>query len=108
MKNGYFPIVCISGSMNFYEQMLETASRLTLQGKIVLMPFFTKGDVTPAQARKLDALHIRKIAISDELYVVNFQGYIGESTRKEITYAEAHHIPITYLAELKEESEEQA
>lgn len=40
-------------------------------------------------ADRLDELHLRKIDISDEVFVVNFQDYIGESTRREVDYAKA-------------------
>lgn len=45
----------------------------------------------------LDELHKRKIDLSDEILVLNVGGYIGESTRSEINYAEAHGKPVKYL-----------
>ena len=38
-------------------------------------------------AHEMDALHLKKIDISDEIFVVNFEDYIGESTKREIEYA---------------------
>jgi hypothetical protein len=38
--------------------------------------------------------------LADEVFVVNPGGYIGESTRGEIIYAEAHGKPVRYLAAL--------
>ena len=35
----------------------------------------------------LGKIHSRKIDISDAIYVVNVNGYIGNSTRNEIEYA---------------------
>ena len=35
---------------------------------------------------KMDALHLRKIDLCDEVFVVNYGGYIGESTDREIQY----------------------
>jgi hypothetical protein len=32
-------------------------------------------------------LHLRKIDISDEVFIVNFNDYIGESTGREIDYS---------------------
>jgi hypothetical protein len=105
-KTEYYPIVTICGSMSFYDEMLRQAIRLTEKGCIVLIPFVNKDGLGKYKADRLDKLHIRKIALSDSVLVVNVDGYIGESTRKEITYAEAHHIPVTYLVEPKEESEQ--
>ena len=38
----------------------------------------------------LDRLHLRKIDASDEIFVVNRNDYIGESTRREVEYAMKH------------------
>lgn len=45
----------------------------------------------------LDALHKRKIDIADRVLVLNVGGYIGDSTRSEIEYAEWYEKPIDYL-----------
>jgi hypothetical protein len=45
----------------------------------------------------LDELHKRKIDLADSVYVLNVGGYIGESTRSEIEYAEKLGRPIGYL-----------
>lgn len=47
----------------------------------------------------LDELHKRKIDLADYVYVIDVNGYIGESTRSEIEYATRHGIPIRYLSE---------
>lgn len=40
-------------------------------------------------ADAMDALHMRKIDLCDEIFVINFRDYIGNSTRNEIEYAKA-------------------
>lgn len=52
---------------------------------------------TPEQKKKLDELHKRKIDLSDEVFVLNVDGYIGESTRSEIKHAMERGKPIRYL-----------
>jgi hypothetical protein len=47
----------------------------------------------------LDMLHLRKIDISDEIFVVNVNGYIGESTKREIEYAILNGKEVSYLFE---------
>ena len=37
--------------------------------------------------KALDKIHRKKIDISDAIYVVNIDGYIGDSTKNEIEYA---------------------
>ena len=44
-----------------------------------------------------DTLHLRKIDLADEVFVVNIDGYIGNSTRREIEYAKSHNKPVKYL-----------
>ena len=48
-------------------------------------------------AEEMDELHLRKIDISDEIFVVNYRGYIGESTGKEIEYARSQGKTIRYM-----------
>lgn len=89
-------IVCICGSMRFFPQMLRAADNLTLQGKIVLMPFVTKNNDNSV-SDKLDLLHKRKIDLSEEIIVVSDEsGYFGESTKSEIDYSIKHGKPVTY------------
>lgn len=45
-------------------------------------------------ADHMDELHLRKIDLADEVFVVDAAGYIGESTRNEIRYATERGIPI--------------
>ena len=45
----------------------------------------------------LDDMHKRKIDMADEIFVINVGGYIGESTRSEIKYAQATGKPVRYL-----------
>jgi len=38
-------------------------------------------------ANQMDALHLKKIDISDEIFVVDYDNYIGNSTKREIEHA---------------------
>ena len=50
-----------------------------------------------------DEIHKRKIDMSDAIFVVNVNGYIGESTKSEISYAKSKNKEILYLEpELKD------
>lgn len=95
-------IVCLCGSGRFREAFEEAEFQETLAGKIVL----TIGCNTKDIARDvdwshvkpmLDELHLRKIDLADEVFVVNVGGYIGDSTRNEIAYAESKGKTIRYL-----------
>src|SRR5215469_18825627 len=87
-------IVCLCGSTRFGEMFRYVNQRETLAGKIVLAPGCFQGDavleVLPGVKQQLDELHLHKIALADEILVVNVGGYIGQSTRREIAYARRH------------------
>ena len=44
----------------------------------------------------LDKIHRKKIDISDAIYVVNIDGYIGNSTKNEIEYAKNNGKEVIY------------
>lgn len=86
-------IVCLCGSTRFAATFREANLRETLAGKIVL----TIGcewhsdqalGLTDANKDRLDALHLAKIDLADEVLVLNVGGYIGNSTRLEVLYAQ--------------------
>lgn len=93
-------IVAICGSTRFRNAMQEANRKLTLAGHVVLAPgvFQHDGDqITEAQKRQLDLLHFYKIDLSEAIYVVNPNGYIGSSTRNEIRYAIERGKQVLYL-----------
>ena len=47
----------------------------------------------------LDELHLRKIDLADEILVLYDGGYIGESTQREIAYAQMHQKHIRRLSD---------
>lgn len=54
-------------------------------------------ELSEADKAALDDLHLRKIDLSDEIFVVNPGGYVGASTRREIAYARAAGKPVRFL-----------
>ena len=98
-------VITLCGSTRFVDTFNEWHKKLTLDGKIVL----SIGLVLPQSEREnpqhnnykvkqmLDELHLRKIDLSDEIFVLNVDGYIGESTSKEIAYAQKTGKVIKYL-----------
>ena len=45
----------------------------------------------------LDDMHKRKIDMADEIYVINKNSYIGESTKSEIEYALNTNKKVNYM-----------
>lgn len=101
MIKGY-KVVTLCGSTRFKEQFLEAQKQLTLKGNIVISVglFGHSGDNevwTEGTKEMLDDMHLRKIDMADEIYVINVDGYIGESTKREIEYARTAGKSIVYL-----------
>ena len=49
---------------------------------------------------KMDALHLQKINMSDEIFVVNVGHYIGESTTREVEHAlYTRKIPVRWFTD---------
>ena len=96
-------IICICGSVRFKDAMMHEACRKSMAGFIVLMPncldhdYFHKNPLGIEAKKNLDRLHLKKIDLCDFVLVVNENGYIGESTAREITYAEELGKPIYYV-----------
>lgn len=86
-----FDVVTVCGSMRFYKShMLDIAAELSRRGCIVLMPFvrFMPDEQVGNKTKEmLDRMHFAKIDMSDAIYVVDVDGYIGDSTQNEIEYA---------------------
>lgn len=91
-------IVCLCGSTRFTEQMLIKQWELTKQGCIVVswcaLPdsYFQGEDKTHIGDQEgvkeiVDEVHLRKIDLADEVFILNVDGHIGESTRAELDYA---------------------
>lgn len=74
-----------------------------IDGNIALLPCCMFVDIQREYGaesdykQKADELHKRKIDLCDEVHVLNVNGYISESTRSEIAYAESIGKPVTYL-----------
>ena len=111
---GTYKVITLCGSTRFKDAFMETQKRLTLEGNIVISVglFGHSGDHevwenldegTLTKTKKmLDDMHLRKIDMADEIYVINVGGYIGSSTRAEIAYAKASGKTISYLEPLEE------
>lgn len=94
-------VICLCGSTKFKDEFIALNKKLTLQGNIVLTcGFFAHADdepITDEQKKALDELHKRKIDLADIVFIINVDGYVGESTRSEIEYAAQQKKVISYL-----------
>lgn len=108
MKKQY-PVITLCGSTRFKKEFEEVQKDLTLNGYIVISVglFGHSGDDevwegmderTKTQTKiMLDDMHKNKIDMADEIYVINPDRYIGESTWSEICYARMVGKQISFL-----------
>ena len=95
-------IVTICGSFKFQKEMLEIGEELSLEGYCVLHPIYPVNNklvLTEEQIELLKEGHLKRIEISDAIFVCNINGYIGKSTKNEIEYAKKLNKEIMYYDE---------
>lgn len=86
------------GSMRFAEEMKKIAKQLGEKGYKIFQCVYVDdiSNLTTEDIKKLQEEHYKKIDISDGIYVVNINGYIGESVKKEVEYAKSYNKEIIY------------
>lgn len=104
---GEAKVVTLCGSTRFEAEFAEVNQRLTMEGCVVIslgmfsLPDLPDHDWTADSSDlrgRLGDLHLQKIRMADEVYIVDPGGYVGESTRREIAYAESLGKPVRYLS----------
>lgn len=96
-------VYTICGSMKFENQMKEVSSKLEAeQGICVLTPinYEKKHKDDILELENIFACHMKKIELCDAVYVMNVDGYIGESTKSQISYAKKLGKEILYYKPL--------
>lgn len=91
---GKYKVITLCGSTRFKDAFLEAQKQLTLKGNIVISVglFGHSGDNevwTEGTKEMLDDMHLRKIDMADEIYVINVDGYIGSSTDSKKTVSKS-------------------
>jgi len=95
---GEAKVITLCGSTKFEADFAEVNQRLTMEGCVVIsLGMFSLPDL-PDHGWTVDSsdlkgrladVHFQKIRMADEVYIVDPGGYVGESTRQEIAYAES-------------------
>ena len=96
-------IVTLCGSLKLKKEMMTIAEKMTLDGYCILTPVYPVSediDRTKEQLIKLKEAHFKRIELSDAIFVVNINNYIGESTNLEIDYAKKLGKEIIYYTDL--------
>ena len=93
-------IITICGSLKFQKEMMIVAEKLALESNCVLTPVYPileNLEKTEEQLERLKEAHFKRIELSDAIYVINKDNYIGKSTKLEIEYAQKLGKEIIYL-----------
>jgi RimJ/RimL family protein N-acetyltransferase len=101
-------IITICGSLKFEQEMKYYAERLELEGNCVLsIIYYTKRkeDYTNDEISFLQMAHLKRIEMSDAIFVVNKNGYIGEAVKREISHAKKYKKEIIYLEKIEHEND---
>lgn len=91
-------IITLCGSMRFAEQMHRIALELeTKRGYCAIYPIDNLDvALSDEDLDNIAKAHYKKIDIADIVYIVNINGYIGESVSKELQYAKDHNKEIIF------------
>src|SRR4051794_27204417 len=100
-------VIPLCGSPTFDPDVPEGHQRVTMEGRggirpgIFSLPDLPDYDWTADRSDlkgRLSDVHFHKLRMADEVYIVDPGGYVGESTRREIAYAESLGKPVRYLS----------
>ena len=100
-----FKVITLCGSTRFKDAFLKEQKRLTLEGNIVVSVglFGHSGDEEvwkPGIKEMLDRMHLSKIDMADEIFVINVDGYVGESTKKKLNMQNLKGKQLTILNQI--------
>ncbi len=99
-------VITICGSLKFKDEIIKAALQLELEGNIVLTPIFPINNeeisFTEDELIILGKMHKEKIRLSDSIFVVDVNGYIGSSTKSEIEFAKSLNKEILFYTDLIE------
>ena len=106
--NKKYKTITLCGSTRFKDDYIRVQKELTLAGNIVISVglFGHQGDDEVWEdgvKEMLDDMHLAKIDMADEIFVINPGGYIGASTKREIAYASAKGKKISSLEPIPDE-----
>lgn len=92
-------VVTICGSMRFANEMIKIAGDLEKKhGWCVIQCVYDidQATISKEETDNIINAHWKKIDLSDAVYIVNINGYIGNSTQGEIEYAKTQGKEIIY------------
>lgn len=94
-------VITICGSLKFKDEIIRVTEKLELEGNCVLSIVYLaredKDSLSETEIKLLGQMHKQRIRMSDAIFVVNVDGYIGNGVASEIAYAKSLGKEILYL-----------
>lgn len=95
--------ITLCGSLKFQKEMMMVAEEMALKGNCILTPVYPileNYERTEEQLEDLKKAHFKRIEMSDAIFVVNVNDYIGKSTKLEIEYAKKLNKEVLYYTDI--------
>lgn len=103
LKYKPFNVITLCGSTRFKNDFIEAEELLTLSGNIVIpLSIFNHSNgksLSEQELLLLERMHRQKIDMSNEIMVIDTDGYVGYSTSQEIAYAKNTGKRVSYWSE---------
>lgn len=96
-------VITICGSRKFTKQIDALKREFERKHHIVLIPNwnFTVDEMeTSVDIERYHASFDKKILMSDVLYVMDYNGYYGDNTKREIKFALEHNIDVKFTSKV--------
>lgn len=97
-------VVTLCGSMRFQNEMMEIAEKLAREGECVLTPVYMvmkDCEISEEEVKRLKLEQFKRIELANEIFVVNVDEYVGESTMAEIEFAERNGKRVRWMESRK-------
>lgn len=97
-------VVTLCGSMRFQNELMEIAEKLAREGECVLTPVYMvmkDCEISEEEVKRLKLEQFKRIELANEIFVVNVDGYVGESTMAEIEFAERNGKRVRWMESRK-------
>lgn len=90
--------ITLCGSARFQRAYREWTARLMVEQSAMVYFAPLIPNLSREAKQRIDEIWFAQIAASDEIFVLDVGGYIGESTGEEIAFAEEVGIAVRYLS----------
>jgi hypothetical protein len=98
-------VITVCGSLRYIKEMMEISEKMEFEGNCILVPIYnftrkSKDEYSEEELEMLVKMQKERIKMSDAILVVDVNGYIGESTSREIEYAKLLDKSIIFYSDI--------